>query len=184
MGLCAAQQQLFTVQLAIVQKIYRNLIKKVSQKAIHSGIWWWFLTLHWILHNNFARRQNQLWDGCSHICFHTRERGLCTELQSIIRLSEKISKISKVIHTEMSGFVDKFTWIGCHCVNFLTIKEFYCIEVYKTVNSEEVLEDFSILNSRTLHDLYLWSLSQTWNGHTTVFPFPQWHLATTTTQKA
>lgn len=86
---------------------------------------------------------------------------MCTELQSIIRLSEKISKISKVIHTEMSGFVHKFTWIGCHCVNVLTIKEFYCIEVYKTVNSEEVLEDFSILNSRTLHDLYLWSLSQT-----------------------
>lgn len=55
----------------------------------------------------------------------------------------------KAIHAEMSGFVDKFTWIGCFCVNFLTIKEFCCIGVYKAVNSEVVLEDYSILNSRT-----------------------------------
>lgn len=61
----------------------------------------------------------------------------------------------KAIHAEMSGFVDKFTWIGCFCVNFLTIKEFCCIGVYKAVNSEVVLEDYSILNSRTLHDLCL-----------------------------
>lgn len=69
------------VQLAIAQRIYRNLIRKMSQKATDSGSWWWFLTLHWILHNNLARRQNQLWGGWSHICFHTQERGLCTELQ-------------------------------------------------------------------------------------------------------
>lgn len=91
--------------------------------------------------------------------------------------------ISKVMHTGMSGFVDKFAWIGCFCVNFLTIKEFYCIEIYKAVNSEEALEDYSVLNSRILHDLCMWFLSQTWNAHTTFFPFLQWHLATTTTQK-
>lgn len=41
MGLCAAQQQLFTVQLAIVQKIYRNLIKKVSSTL-------WYLMISYI----------------------------------------------------------------------------------------------------------------------------------------
>lgn len=37
--------------------------------------------------------------------------------------------LPKVIHTEMSGFVDKFTWliwaIGCFSVNFFTIIEVF-----------------------------------------------------------
>lgn len=75
--------------LAVAQKIYSHVIRKVSQNATLSHSWWWFLTwLFFLLHNYYARRHSQLRDRWSHICFHNQERRFYTELQSGIRLSE------------------------------------------------------------------------------------------------